>query len=434
MSPNDGARHALQHLVRECLAEQEPREFVPGETRIPLITPSYGADEVWEALDSMLSGRVTMGEKVARFEAAFARYIGVRHGVMVNSGSSANLLALSAFTSGGVERPLPPGDEVITPAVTWATTVWPIAQAGLLPVLVDVEAESFNIDPEQIERAITPRTRAIMLVHLLGRPVAMDAIGEIARRHELRIVEDACEAHGAMHRHRKVGGLGDAGTFSFYFSHHITTIEGGIIVTDSDELADAARALRAFGWARDLGDADAIARANPEIDPRYLFVASGYNLRPTELQAAFGLHQLRRLDGFVEQRRANARYWSERLAGVSPYLTPQTEAPGSRHAWFAYPLTVTAGAPFARSDLVAHLEARGVETRPVMAGNIAEQPAMDALPHRIVGDLRNARAIHRRSFFFGNHAGIGEQERAAIVDYLEDFVARSGAASLPHVA
>ena len=439
MSMNDSARHRLRHLLQECLAEEEPAAFVPGETRIPLIAPSYGVDEVWEALDSMLSGRVTMGEKVARFEAAFASYIGVRHAVMVNSGSSANLLALSALSSDRVTAPLAPGDEVITPVVTWATTVWPIAQAGLLPVLVDVEADSFNIDPEQIERAITPRTRAIMPVHLLGRPCAMDEIADIARRHELRIIEDACEAHGAMVRDstrgdRKVGGIGNVGTFSFYFSHHITTIEGGMLVTDSNRIADAARALRAFGWSRDLADADAIAAANPEIDPRYLFVAGGYNLRPTELQAAFGLHQLGRLDAFVEHRRANARYWTDRIGELGDQLVPQAEAPGSRHAWFAYPLTVAADAPFERADLVAQLEARGVETRPIMAGNIAEQPAMRRIRHRVAGELPNARTIHRRAFFFGNHAAIGEPQRAAIVGYLEDFLEQAAGATLRRAA
>ena len=422
--PSDGARHALWHQLRACFDEDEPPQFRPGETRIPLIAPSYGPDEVWEALDSMLSGRVTMGEKVERFEAAFARYLGVRHAVMVNSGSSANLLAVAALTSPRSERPLQPGAEVITPAVTWATTVWPIAQAGLVPVLVDVEAETYNIDPEQIERAITTRTRAIMPVHLLGRPCDMDAIADIAARHELAVIEDACEAHGAEHDGRKVGSLGDLATFSFYFSHHITTIEGGILVTDSDSIADTARALRAFGWTRDLADANEIAAAHPEIAPRYLFVAAGYNLRPTELQAAFGLHQLGRLHGFVEQRRANARYWTERLGALSPHLGLPAEAPGTRHAWFAYPVTVAAEAPFTRAELAAHLEANALETRPIMAGNIAEQPAMATVAHRAVGELPNARAIHRRAFFFGNHSGIGEPERSAIVDYFADVLAR----------
>ena len=427
MSATD--RAALLGALRACLEPGAPAPFRHGETRIPLIAPSYGWEEVWEALDSLLSGHVTMGEKVRRFEAAFARYLGVRHAVMVNSGSSANLLALATLTSPQLERPLAPGDEVITPAVTWATTVWPIAQAGLTPVLVDVDAASLNIDPEQIERAITPRTRAIMLVHLLGRPCAMDAIAELAARHELLVIEDACEAHGAEHGGRKVGSLGDVATFSFYFSHHMTTIEGGILVTDSGAYADLARTLRAFGWARDSADAGRHAAAHPAIDPRFLFVGAGYNLRPTELQAAFGLHQLPRLDPFVEQRRANAAYWTERLAPLAPQLVLPVEDPGTRHAWFAYPVAIARDARFTREQLVAHLEARGVETRPIMAGNIAEQSAMAMIPHRVVGALPNARAVHRRAFFFGNHQAIGEPERSAIVDYVGEFLAAQRSAS-----
>ena len=427
MSATD--RDALLSTLQACLEPGEPAPFRHGETRIPLIAPSYGWEEVWEALDSLLSGHATMGEKVCRFEAAFARYLGVRHAVMVTSGSSANLLALATLTSPQLERPLAPGDEVITPAVTWATTVWPIAQAGLTPVLVDVDAASLNIDPEQIERAITPRTRAIMLVHLLGRPCAMDAIAELAARHELLVIEDACEAHGAEHGGRKVGSLGDVATFSFYFSRHMTTIAGGILVTDSDAYADLARTLRAFGCARDSAEAGRHATAHPAIDPRFLFVGAGYNLRPTELQAAFGLHQLPRLDPFVEHRRANAAYWTERLAPLAPQLGLPVEDRGTRHAWFAYPVVIARDARFTREQLVAHLEARGVETRPMMAGNIAEQPAMATIPHRVVGALPNARAIHRRAFFFGNHQAIGEPERSAIVDYVGEFLAAQRRAS-----
>jgi CDP-6-deoxy-D-xylo-4-hexulose-3-dehydrase len=419
------ARQQLRSALEAAFAPPAPEPFHPRETRIPLIATSYGVEEVWEALDSMIEGRVTMGEKVARFEAAFASYLGVRHAVMVNSGSSANLLALAVLTSPASERPLHTGDEVITPAVTWATTVWPIAQQGLVPVLVDVEPHSFNIDPEQIERAITPSTRAIMLVHLLGRPCEMDAIVEIARRHELALIEDACEAHGAEHRGRKVGSLGDMATFSFYFSHHITTIEGGMVVTDSDAHADLARRLRAFGWTRGSTSASTVEAAHPEIDPRFLFATTGYNMRPTELQAAFGLHQLPQLDGYVEQRRENATHWAGRLASLGDVLTVQTEAPATRHAWFGYPLTIAEDAPFARDELVAHLERMGVETRPVMAGNIVEQPAMAHIPHRVIGTLPHARAIHRRSLFFGNHQGVGEGEREAVAAYLEDFVSSS---------
>ncbi len=188
---------------------------------------------------------------------------------------------------------LRPGDEVITPAVTWATTVWPIANLGLTPVPVDVGPETFTIDPAQVEAAITPKTRAILLVHLLGRPCDMEAITAIARRHDLVVIEDCCEAHGASYRGKKVGSFGLAGTYSFYFSHHISTIEGGMIVTDDDELAQLPRSLRAFGWTRDWDNG--VAPNDSDFDPRFLFVNVGFNLRPTEIQGAFGIHQLGRL-------------------------------------------------------------------------------------------------------------------------------------------
>src|SRR3990167_8707878 len=211
--------------IRGLMAVQ-PQEFIPGKTRIPLSSPTYGAPEVIEALDSLMSTWVTMGKKVKTFEAMFAEYIGTWHGVMVNSGSSANLLALSALG-------LQPGEEVITPAVTWATTVFPIAQVGAVPVLVDVERDSYNISPDAIEAALTPRTRAIMPVHLLGNPCNMDAIMDIAERHKLYVIEDCCEAHGAEYHGRKVGSFGDAASFSFFFSYLISTIEGGMLLTNN---------------------------------------------------------------------------------------------------------------------------------------------------------------------------------------------------------
>ena len=250
--PSDGARHALWHQLRACFDEDEPPQFRPGETRIPLIAPSYGPDEVWEALDSMLSGRVTMGEKVERFEAAFARYLGVRHAVMVNSGSSANLLAVAALTSPRSERPLQPGAEVITPAVTWATTVWPIAQAGLVPVLVDVEAETYNIDPKDVEAKITSRTRAIMAVHLFGNPCDMTTLREIADRHNIFLIEDCCQAHFAEHQGQIVGSIGDIAGFSFG-GKHISAGGGGIVLTNNESLGAQATLFMDAALPRDDG-------------------------------------------------------------------------------------------------------------------------------------------------------------------------------------
>ena len=413
---------SLQGPIRDYFTQQKPPPFVPGQTPIPLMIPSYSWEEVVESLDSLLSTRVTMGEKVRQFEALFAQYIGVKHAIMVNSGSSANLLALSILTNPLCPGRLHPGDEVITPAVTWATTVFPILNVGLIPVLGDVSLEDFNLLPSEVERAITPRTRAIMLVHAMGNPCDMDAMSRIAREHGLFLIEDTCEALGGEYKGRKVGSFGEMATFSFFFSHHITTIEGGMLVTDNDDYAELARSLRAHGWVRDLRDQESVTRQYPEVDPRYLFPNIGYNLRPSEIQGAFGIHQMSKLEGFIGIKRDNARFWDEELQHSSPYLLHQQERPGNRHVWFGYPLLVKPDAPFGRKELLEHLAAKGLETRPVIAGNIAEQPVMKLFPYRKASDLRNAQLVHRNGFYFGNHHGIGPQERAAIIAYIQEFL------------
>ena len=427
-----------EHLVQTTLDKLRPlieqyfqasqANNPSGPWRIPLSTPTFGVDEVMEVLESLLTTNVTMGRKVREFEERFAEYIGVRHGIMVNSGSSANLLALSLLRDPQLEGRLQPGDEIITPAVTWASTVYPIIQVGALPVLVDVELETVNMGLAQLEAALTPRTRGIMLVHLLGKPCPMDVIMEFARAHNLFVIEDCCEAHGAEFGGRRVGSFGHLGTYSFYFSHHITTIEGGMILTNDDNLAELARALRAFGWVRDLQNRQALAQENPDIDDRFLFVSLGYNVRPTEIQGAFGIHQLGKLERFIEARQANARYWTERLRPLERYFLLPEEQEGARHAWLFYPLIVRPDAPFTRSEVVQFLESRGVETRPVMAGNMAEQPVMRHFPYRSDGALPNARLIMRNGLLFGTHHGISPQEREALVSSLEEFVSSRAAA------
>jgi len=384
--------------------------------RIPLNVPTYGRAEIDEAIDSLESGWVTCGKKVEAFEKMWAEYIGVRHAVMTNSGSSANLLALTVLG-------LKPGDEVITPALTWATTVFPIAQVGAVPVLVDVDRETYNIDPVMVERAITPRTRAIMPVHLLGNPCEMYRLMQLASIHSLRVIEDTCEAHGATYDGHKMGQWGHLGTFSFFFSHHISTIEGGMVVIDDGEVAELVRSLRSFGWARGM---DVKPEEYPGIDPRFLFLHAGYNFRPTEIQGAFGIHQLPRLEGFIEHRRDNAAYWNRELAQFGEYLQLQEERPRTRHVWFAYPVMVKEAAPFTRAELQAHLETCGVETRPIEAGAMHLQPAMKHINWRAGGSLTNAEYIHDNAFFWGNHSGIGETEREAIVSYFHDFMKERG--------
>lgn len=412
----------INEVVRQYYASQKKAPFVKGKTRIPLITPSYSAEEVNEAIDSLLTTRVTMGEKVKHFERLFAEYIGVKHAVMVNSGSSANLLALSILTNPGIKNPIRAGDEVITPAVTWSTTVFPIINCGAVPVLVDIDADNFNISLEGIRKAITAKTRAIMPVHLLGNPCLMDGLMKIAREHNLFVIEDSCEAHGAEFKGRKAGSFGDISTFSFFFSHHISTIEGGMVLTNNDQYAELARGLRVFGWVRDLKDKDNIVKQYQNIDPRFLFINIGYNFRPMELQGGFGIHQIKKLEKFIEIRRENARFWHDKLKKYSPYFTLHEEKADTRHVWFGYPVIVSPNAGFTCKELVAFLEKKGVETRPIMAGNIAEQPAMKLAKYRKSGTLPNSRYINRNAFFFGNHQGIGKEEREAIVGYFEEFM------------
>ncbi len=415
----------IGELVKEYFSQGKKEEFIPGETRIPLNIPSYGWEEAYEAIESILTTWVTMGKKVKQFESLFADYVGVRHAVMVNSGSSANLLAMSVLTNPQTQNRIKTGDEVITPAVTWATTVFPILNCGAVPVLVDVDLDTFNINVEEVERAITSKTRAIMPVHLLGNPCNMKRIMEIAEKNNLFVIEDACEAHGAEFDGRKVGSFGHLATFSFFFTHHISTIEGGIVLCNEEEYSELAKMLRVFGWVRDLKDRDEIAKKYQGIDHRFLFINTGYNFRPTEIQGAFGIHQLKKLDKFIETRRDNASYWTNNLREYSDYLCLPEEKKGTKHVWFGYPITVKTDAPFTREELVSFLESKGLETRPIMAGNIDEQPAMRLFDYRKVGDLENARIITRGSFFFGNHQGIGKEEREAVVEYIREFVLRS---------
>lgn len=425
MSETMEIKRQIKDLIKEYYSGTKSKtKFVPGRTRIPLVVPSYGWEEVCEAIDCLLDAQVTMGEKVKQFESMFAEYIGTRFATMVNSGSSANLLALSILTNPLLEKRINPGDEVITPAVTWATTVFPIINCGLVPVLADVDLETFNINTEEIKKAITDKTRAIMPVHLLGNPCEMDKIINIAMEYNLYVIEDACEAHGAESNGKKVGSFGDLATFSFFFSHHLSTIEGGMVLTNNEKLAELAKALRVFGWIRELTDKDKIAQEYEDIDPRYLFVNTGFNFRPTEMQGAFGIHQIKKLDKFIEIRQESAEFWTDTLKQYKDHLLLHTEREGTKHVWFGYPITVKPDAPFSRKELVDFLEKKGVETRPIMSGNFDEQPAMRLFPYRKVGNLPNSRFIMRNSFFFGNHHGITQQEREAIIGYFEEFMGR----------
>ena len=404
--------------------ENSREEFIPGKTKISIASPTYGFAEVNEALDSLLSTWVTMGKKVKKFENSFARYIGSKYSVMVNSGSSANLLALSILTNPKFSKRIKLGSEVLTPAVTWATTIFPIANVNLVPSFIDVDLENFNLDVDKLRKSITKKTKAILLVHLLGNPANMKEIIDIAKEYNLFVIEDSCEAHGAEFNNKKIGSFGDISTFSFFLSHHISTIEGGMLLTKNEEIFELAKAMRVFGWIRDQKNKKQTAKKNPKLDPRFLFDNLGYNIRPTEIQGAFGIHQIKKLEKFIKIRTNNANFWNKKLEKFSNYLLLHSERPNTRHVWFAYPITVRSSSPFSRNQLVNFLEKKNIETRPIMASDITKQPVIKLLKKKINKPLINSKFIHSNSFFIGVHQGIGKSQRNYVVSVFDEFMKR----------
>jgi len=404
--------------------ENSREEFIPGKTKISIASPTYGFAEVNEALDSLLSTWVTMGKKVKKFENSFGRYIGSKYSVMVNSGSSANLLALSILTNPKFSKRIEAGSEVLTPAVTWATTLFPIVNVNLVPSIIDVCLEDFNLDVDKLRKSITKKTKAIMPVHLLGNPANMKEIIDIAKEYDLFVIEDSCEAHGAEFNNKKIGSFGDISTFSFFLSHHISTIEGGMLLTKNEEVFELAKSMRIFGSIRDQKNKKQIAKKNPELDPRFLFDSLGYNIRPTEIQGAFGIHQIKKLEKFIKIRTSNANFWNKKLAKFSNYLLLHSQRPNTRHAWFGYPITVRSPAPFSRDQLVNFLEKKNIETRPIMAGDITKQPAINLVKKKINRPLNNSKIIHSNSFFIGVHQGIDKIQRDYVVSVFEEFMSR----------
>jgi len=414
---------ALRSALRDCWDANSPQGFDPSSPIIRLHEPTFGPDEIWAALECLISTRVTMGEKVLEFERAFADAFGFAHAVMVNSGSSANLLAVAALCNHAIADRLKPGDEVIVPALSWSTTVWPLVQKGLVPVVVDIDPETLNIDPEQVEKAVGPRTRAIMPVHVYGNPCDMKALARIARERSLTLIEDCCESLGASFAGKPVGTFGRVAAFSFYYSHHITTLEGGMVATDDSEVAELLRILRAHGWVRETENPEKYHQRFPNIHPRFLFVNEGYNLRPTELQGAIGSVQLPKLNEFLAVRAENASAWRRDLEAFSDTFSFQSETSGGRSSWFGFPMVVRKNARRTREQVTEHLERRGIETRPIICGNIAEQPGLKAYPHRVVGDLANAAHVMRYGFTFGNHQAVGRTEREYVTRSVAECLA-----------
>ena len=410
----------IEKQISEKWVNQK-KEFVPGKTVIPLISPAYGKEEIVESIDSLISTWVTMGEKVKKFEKLFAKYIGTKYAVMVNSGSSANLLALSILSHPKIKK-IKEGDEIITPAVTWATTVYPMINIKTKPVFVDVDPQTYTIKTDLLESSISKKTSAIMPVHLLGNSCEMEIIKQISNKNDLALIEDSCEAHGSEFKGKMIGSFGDIGTFSFFMSHHITTIEGGMIVTNNEKFYELAKSMRAFGWTRELKNKKEISNKYKSIDERFLFVNLGFNLRPTEIQGAFGIHQMKKIRKFLKIRRENGEYWNKKFKGLSDIFYLPKETKNSKHAYFCYPLTIKDDVKITRNEIVDFLSKKKIETRPIMAGNMVEQPSSKEFKYKISGKLENSKLIMKNGFFFGNHQDIGVEEREYVGRKILEFV------------
>lgn len=417
-------------LVRDYYAARhQPRDFVPGQSKVPYAGRVFDADEMTAAVSAVLDFWLTLGPEGAAFERELADYVGARHAVLVNSGSSANLIALASLTSPQVDRPLRPGDEVITVAAGFPTTVAPIVQYGCIPVFVDVDPEMANVRVDRLEDAIGPRTRAVMLAHALGNPFDLDAVLDFVRRHDLYLIEDNCDALGATYRGRKTGTFGHLATQSFYPPHHLTMGEGGAVLTNSGRLKRVAESFRdwgrdcwcaagrdntcgrRFGWK--LGDL-------PEgYDHKYIYSHLGYNLKPTDIQAAIGRQQLRKLDGFVAARRAHHARLARMLAPYREFLVLPRTSPHAEPSWFGFMITVAPEAPFTRADLVRYLEDRQVQTRQFFGGNLLRQPAFRGVAHRVAGGLENSDRLMSDAFFIGVYPGL----TPAMLDYVEELFA-----------
>lgn len=371
--------------------------------RFPLATSSWDQAEQ-DALQRVIrSDMYSMGPEVRKFEEQFAEYFGARHAVMVNSGSSANLLMTGAlfYTSNDALR-LRAGDEVIVPAVSWSTTYYPLAQYGLVQKFVDIDRGTLNYDLDALAEAVTDRTRAIMIVNLLGNPNDFDRIREIIGDRQIVLLEDNCESMGATFGGKYTGTFAHVGSFSSFFSHHISTMEGGIVTTDDEELYHIMLSMRSHGWTRHLPRENRVTgtKSDDPFEESFNFVLPGYNLRPLEMSGALGQEQLKKLPALVEGRRENARLFVEGLSD-HPLFTLQREIGES--SWFGFSLLLREEAGVARAALVAELDRLGFECRPIVAGNFAKNPVMRHIPHEIHGSLPNAQYIDANGLFVGNH-------------------------------
>ncbi len=393
---------------------EESKSFIPGQTKVNYAGRVFDEKEMVAVVDSALDFWLTLGAKGREFCDNFSRYLGIRNCLVTNSGSSSNLIAVSALCSKTIKNPMKPLDEVITTAMTFPTTLNPIIQNGLIPVFVDIEEDTYNIDASKIEAAITGKTRAIVFAHTLGNPAEMDKIMDIARRHNLYVVEDTCDALDSYYDGKPCGTFGDFSTFSFYAAHHITMGEGGALCTNSEELNRAALSIRDWGKACfcKTGEASGNGACGHRFDfkfeglpdgydHKYVFSNIGYNLKPLDMQCAMGTQQLKKLPEFSKARKNNfTRLYECFKKHEDVFVLPRT-LPKAEPSWFAIPITIRKTAGFSKKDFVTYLETKLIETRMLFAGNILKQPGYKDINYRISGDLKYTDGVLYRTFFLG---------------------------------
>ncbi|HEY3928714.1 MAG TPA: lipopolysaccharide biosynthesis protein RfbH [Candidatus Koribacter sp.] len=445
-----GRADELRAKIREMTAEYygeafAAKPFVPGESPVPVAGRVFDAAEMESLVDSALDFWLTTGRFAEQFEKEFAKFIGVRTCTLVNSGSSANLLAVSALTSERLgERRLRVGDEVITVAAGFPTTVNPMIQAGLVPVFVDIQLGTYNIDPSQLEAARSEKTRAVMIAHTLGNPFDLDAVTTFAKKHSLWLVEDCCDAVGSTYRGQRVGTFGDLATSSFYPAHHITMGEGGAVLAEKPLMKTLVESFR--DWGRDCwcapGDANTCGKRFDwqlgdlphGYDHKYTYSHIGYNLKATDLQAAVGVAQLKKLPRFIEDRKKNFATLKQGLAKLDEFFALPEATPNSDPAWFGFPILLRPEAPFGREALIRYLDERKIATRLLFGGNLTRQPAYKDVRYRKIGTLQNSDLVMNQLFWIGVYPGLTAEMLDYVIQALHRApkeIANQRAASLP---
>lgn len=425
-------RAQIHALTAEYFTEAfSPREFVAGESPVPVSGKVFDEVEMQHLVDSSLDFWLTTGRFADQFQKEFSKFMGVRNTVLVNSGSSANLVALSCLTSPQLgDKALKPGDEVITVAAGFPTTVNPIIQNNLIPVFIDVQIPTYNVDVNYLEAALSPRTRAILIAHTLGNPFDLETVVEFARKHDLWLIEDCCDAVGATYNGRMVGTFGALATTSFYPAHHITMGEGGAVLTDKPKLKTLAESFRDWGrdcWCDPGKDNTCGKRFEHQLgdlpygyDHKYTYSHIGYNLKATDMQAAVGLAQLQKVAGFIEARRANFAYLHENLQDLQDVLVLPQATPNSEPSWFGFPVAVREDAPYTRNQLIQLLDQRKIATRLLFGGNLVRQPAYRASQYRVASPLDNTDFVMNQVFWLGVYPGLTRPMLDYVIETLHD--------------